>query len=110
VMTVVHLNDALSLLPGGDSRTATSAAGGNADSLTKADLEATMKQMLMVRKGWKLQLSPGFACLRIAECNNFQLSAAFACLQIAADCSTFALLHGCGAAAPMCKRRCCAVR
>lgn len=44
IVTVKHLNNALeSLQLGGGG------AGGNADGLTKEDLEATMKQMLMVR-------------------------------------------------------------
>lgn len=39
-----HLNDALDTLQLGGG-----GGGGNADALTKAELEATMKQMLMVR-------------------------------------------------------------
>lgn len=49
IMTVEHLNDALGGLPGssGGGGVPLAASGGNAESLTKADLEATMKQMLM---------------------------------------------------------------
>lgn len=43
IVTVKHLNNALESLQLGGGN-----AAGSADGLTKADLEATMKQMLMV--------------------------------------------------------------
>jgi hypothetical protein len=42
VLTVQHLNSALENVQGGGG------GGGGGDQLTKAELEATMKQMLMV--------------------------------------------------------------
>lgn len=45
IITVDHLNSALESLQGGAGAGGTGAGG---DSLTKADLESTMKQMLMV--------------------------------------------------------------
>jgi hypothetical protein len=46
VLTAEHLQKAISSLPGGDG------AGGADGGLTKEDLEATMKQMLMVSVVW----------------------------------------------------------
>lgn len=43
VLTVDHLNSALEKVQGGGG-----GGGGGGDQLTKAELEATMKQMLMV--------------------------------------------------------------